>query len=66
MINTTSCTVMNLLLTVLLNITRFTESKTLIIHDLKKLHNPGHRQVPPIGAILFFEIRVLPYFEATN
>ena len=32
---------MNLLLTILLNKTPFTASKTLIIRDLKKLHNPG-------------------------
>ena len=65
-LETTSCTVMNLLLTVLLKKTPVTASKTLIIRDLKKLHNPGDGQVPPIDAILFFEIRVLAYLEATN
>ena len=62
----TFCTVMNLLLTVLRNKTPFTASKTLIIRDLKKLHNPGDSQVPLIGTILFLEIRDLVYLEATN
>ena len=57
---------MNLLLTVLRNKTPLTASKTLIIRDLKKLHDPGGGQVPPIGAILFFGIRDLVYLEATN
>ena len=57
---------MNFLLTVLRNKTPFTASKTLIIHDLKKLHNPGDGQVSLIGAILFFGIRVLAYLEATS
>ena len=54
---------MNLLLTVLRNKTPFTASKTLIIRDLKKLHNPRDVQVPLIGAILFLEIRDLAYLE---
>ena len=66
MINTTSCIVMNLLLMVLWNKTPFTTSKTLIIRDSKKLHNPGDGQVPLIGTILFLEIRDLAYLEATN
>ena len=49
-LETTFCTVMNLLLTVLRNKTPFTASKTLIIRDLKKLHNLGvykYRQYAP-------------------
>ena len=57
---------MNLLLTVLRNKTPITASKTLIIRDLKKLHNSGDGQVPLIGTILFFGIRNLACFEATN
>ena len=65
-LGTTSCTVMNLLLTVLLNKTSFTASKTLIIRELKKLHNQGDGQIPLTGTILFLEIRDLVYLEATN
>ena len=50
---------MNSLLAVLRNKTPFTALKTLIIRDLKKLHNPGDGQVPLIGNILFLEIRDL-------
>ena len=62
----TFCTVMNLLLTDLRNKTSFTASKTLIIHDLKKLHNPGDDQVPLIGTILFLEIRDLYSLSWSN
>ena len=57
---------MNLLFTVLRNKTPFTTSKTLIIRNLMKLHNPRVGQVPPIGAILFFGIWDLVFFEAAN
>ena len=57
---------MNLLLTVLGNKTPYTASKTLIIRNLKELHNLGDGYVPPIGAILFFGIRDLVYLEATS
>ena len=57
---------MNLLLAVLWNKTPLTASKTLIIRDLKKLHNPGDGQVPLIGAILFLEIRDLAFLETKH
>ena len=65
-LETTYCTVIYLLLTVLRNKTPFTAPKTLIIRDLKKLHNPGDGQVLVIGTILFLQIRDLVYLEATN
>ena len=46
MLETILCTAANLLLIVLLNERQFIASKTLIIRDLKKLHNPGDDQVP--------------------